>query len=447
MRPFYRDILFAISSVLAVAALVRCGSERGPSAPGPGPFGPAPAVEVDFDFGEPPLIGTLRLVPTTQTIGWRYHVDAIPPESLDREGLLEGVVAIPYRFEAPGVHILRVELSGPDGAVVIEKAIVVVDSDSDFEVLAQRPVDEIWPDAVLHDVLYPEGIVMDPDGRWLYAANYPSGELVRIDPANLEVVDRLQLARQLEGLSVTPSGDRLFAVHKGNGLSVVDLSSFTATWISVAEGHFIQALDQSHALVSGHGNFARIDMDRGAVENSVAHLWSHPHFALFPDAQRVVAGVNPWQEVPFLEVLSLPSLSPLRSIPIDELSGIHIVAVDPSGARVYVLGARDGEARFVLVDTITGEILASMALGPMSCVCVANPVVAFASGRYVAFENGGSVVVVDTESDMPRYLFDPGDPQAGGPSAVAAHPDSDILYVLGGKHPVLRLYKVRLRNP
>lgn len=437
--------------VLALASFVSlvpaCGSDD-PSGPAR-PSGPEPAVLVDHDFGEPPVEGTLRIIPGSGTAGWSYRVDAIPPETTDRAGDLNAPVAVPYRFESHGVHLIRVELIGPEGPVIVEKAIVVLDPESDFEVLAQRPVEEIWPDAALHDALYPEGIVMDPDGRWLYAANYPSGELVRINPATLEVVDRLQLARQLEGLSVTPTGDRLFAVHKGIGLSVVDLSSFTATSMpaSVAHGHFIQALDQVYALVSGSGLFARVDMERGVVEENAAHVGAHPHFDVFPDGQRVVAGVSPWQELPFLEILSLPSLSSLRSIPIEELASIQIVAVDPAGDRLYVIGRRGGETRFVLVDADTGEVLTSTGLGSKACVCVANPVVTYASGRYIAFEHGGSVVVVDTELDLPRYLFEPGDPLAGGPSGVAAHPDSDILYVLGGSHPTLRLYKIRLRNP
>jgi DNA-binding beta-propeller fold protein YncE len=438
-----RGYSFALSSLILIL-----GCSDGPSAPA-GASGSIPSITVDRDFGEPPVAGTLRIVPGTDTVGWNYGVEAVPPATEGRTGELDAEVAIPFRFESPGVHVIRVELFGPGEPIVVDKPIIVVDPDSDFEVLAQRRADEIWPDAVLNDVLFPEGIVMDREGRWLYAANYPSGELVRIDPATLEVVDRLQLPRQLEGLTITPTGDRLFAVHKGHGLSVVDLSSFTATSIppSVAEGHFIQALDDVHAIVSGHSSFATVDVDRMIVESEVTHLQAHPHFGVFPDGQRVVAGVSPYQDVPFLEILSLPSLSPLQSIPIEELQAIQMVAVDPDGERVYVIGRRDDETRFVLVDAITHEILESVSLGPNGCICASNPVASFASGRYVAFERGGAVVVVDTELDLPRYLFDVGDPLAGGPSSVAAQPDSDVVFVLGGKEPVLRLYKIRLREP
>jgi hypothetical protein len=80
--------------------------------------------------------------------------------------------------------------------------------------------------------------------------------------------------------------------------------------------------------------------------------------------------------------------------------------------------------------------------------CVANPVVKFASGRYIAFERGGAVMVVDTGPDLPRYRFNPGGYDElyalTPPAGVAAHPDSDVLYVLG---PAGRLFKIRVRNP
>jgi hypothetical protein len=70
--------------------------------------------------------------------------------------------------------------------------------------------------------------------------------------------------------------------------------------------------------------------------------------------------------------------------------------------------------------------------------------VSFASRRYVAFELGGAVMVVDTTLDLPRYRFGLRGYDYDEPSGVAAHPDYDILYVLG---PAGRFFKLRLRNP
>lgn len=420
-----------------------CRSD-GPSGP-PQPSGPAPAVLVDVAFGEPPVVGTLRIVPAAGTVGWRYRVDPIPPGTEGHEGPLENGVAISYRFDVPGVHVIAVELTGPDGPVILPRSVVVIDPESDFEVLAERPVDEIWPAA---EDIFPEGIVMDPEGRWLYAANYRGGELVRIDPETFEVVDRVVLGPQLEGLAITPSGDRLFGIHKGAGLSVVDLGSFAATHFDGLGGFYIVALDESHALFGGNGDLGRVNVDNGEIERA-SLSGGGGHFSIFPDGTRVVSVVHPALGGPehhSLEILSLPSLAPIRSIPLEEISDPHHVAVDPSGDAMYVFGKGDSGVRFLVLDPSSGEVITSMSVGGPACrgYCVANPVVTFASGRYIAFELGGTVTVVDTALDLPRYRFDLGANEFEAPSGVAALPDSDILFVLG---PVGRLFKVRLRNP
>ena len=176
MSVSHRTVSCTIALALAFA-LVTCRSDTGSSSPEPS--GDPPSVTVDFDFGEAPLTGTLRLVPSGPGADWRYRIETIPSGILEREGLVEGLVAIPYRFEVPGVHFVKVELVGPERDVIVQKAIVVIDPESDFEILAQRPIDEIWPGGENES---PEGIAMDPAGRWLYAAQYRSGELVRIDP-------------------------------------------------------------------------------------------------------------------------------------------------------------------------------------------------------------------------------------------------------------------------
>jgi DNA-binding beta-propeller fold protein YncE len=325
---------------------------------------------------------------------------------------------------------------GPSGPAVPE---------SDFQVLAQRPVDEIWPGPGAD--IYPEGFVMDPAGSWLYAANYGTGEIVRIDPGTLLVVDRLQLLPWVEGLAVTPAGDRLFAIHKVGGLSVVDLESFTATHLEGFGGYFIQALDESHALIGGGFGLQRVNVDTRDFESATLPP-GETHFSVSPDATRVVSVVTPLEGDPSLEIFSLPKLDLIRSIPLGELPLRRHVALDPSGDLIYVFASGSAEVRFLAVSSTTGAVITSKSVNGGGCViyCVANPVVSFGSGRYVAFEVGGAVSVVDTALDLPRYIFDPeGAALRDGysPSGVAAHPDSDVLYVLG---PTGRLFKLRLRN-
>jgi DNA-binding beta-propeller fold protein YncE len=391
----------------------------------------------------------LRLVPAEPGADWRYRIETIPAGTLEREGPVEGLVAIPYRFDVPGVHFVRVELAGPEGDVVVQKAIVVIDPESDFEILAQRPIDEIWP---VGENESPEGIVMDPSGQWLYAAQYRSGELVRIDPQTLEVVGRVVLGPQLEGLAVDPTGDRLFGIHKNAGLSVVDLASLTSVHLDDASGYYIKVVDASQALFGGNALLGRVNLDtRETHWESLAA----GHFSVFPDGDRFVSFVyssssSGVPESGSLEIFSLPGLAPLLSIPLENLVDAVHVAVDPTGDLIYALGQTDSEVRFLTFDATTGEAITSMSVAGSRCgiYCVANPVVKFASGRYIAFERGGAVMVVDTGPDLPRYRFNPGGYDElyalTPPAGVAAHPDSDVLYVLG---PAGRLFKIRVRNP
>jgi DNA-binding beta-propeller fold protein YncE len=190
-----------------------------------------------------------------------------------------------------------------------------------------------------------------------------------------------------------------------------------------------------------------VNVDTGEIERAPLS-GGGGHFSIFPDGSRVVSVVYPVFGGPdhySLEILSLPSLALIRSIPLEEISDPYHVAVDPSGDVIFVFGGGDRGVHFLAIDPETGEVIRSTVVGGSGCsgFCVANPVVTFASGRFSAFELGGAVAVVDTALDLPRYLFDPGG-YGFEPSGVAAHPDSDILYVLG---PAGRLFKLRLRNP
>lgn len=434
-----RLLLFVPLSLLSSMASVIVAGCADDTLTAPDPVGPAPVVQLDAEFGESPLRGTLRIVPGPETSGWRYRIAAIHPDSKSLAGDVNDDITVRYRFVEPGVHVIRVELLGPGNPVVVENPVVVIEPDSDFEILAQRPVEEIWPGAV---AIYPEGIVVDPQGQWLYAANYWTGELVRLDASTLEVTARLQLFPTVEGLAITPSGERLFAIHKRSGMSVVELSSFTGTWQEISQGHFIEALDETRALISS-GELEIANVDEGSIEHESTDV-SYSHFSLFPGRDLLAVAPN---GPPALAILAIPSLAGVRSIPLpDDISWVQQVAVDPEGDHVYALVNDQESSRVLTVDLNAEEVVSDLTVYPNTlCWCAANPVVTFGSGRYVAFEKGGAVVVVDTELGIPRYLFQPGDPRFWGPSGVAAVYESDVLYVLGG-NTSQHLYKVRLRG-
>src|SRR5688500_20384875 len=83
---------FAFLLLALLGSLFPSCRSDGPSGPAQ-PSGPAPAVLVDIAFGEPPVTGTLRIVPAAGTVGWRYRVDPIPPTTEGHEGPLEDGVA------------------------------------------------------------------------------------------------------------------------------------------------------------------------------------------------------------------------------------------------------------------------------------------------------------------------------------------------------------------
>lgn len=411
-------------AAVPLVILAACYSTSPPSSPEVDAAGPAPAVEATPEFGAVPLAGWLRFVPAAETSGWRWRVDPITTEPRAWEGVIDGPDSIPFRFEVPGIHTIRVELEGPAGPVVVEKRVIVTDPETDFEILAQRSIAGI--------VTNPEGIAIDPGGRWLYVGGYVGGQVARLDAETLEPLDVAMFHFNVEGLSVTPSGDRLVAIHSHSSgrVSVIRLPELELEGeIRPLKGFFAQALDDGRALVSGAA-FAMVDLER---REPIAELggFNYWHFAVEPAGQRVAV-----VEGGTIQIRSLPSLSLMRTI-----EGLYAsqLAFDPHEDKLYTI---EGD-RFRVFDPATGASLASVDLGLGCGYCSANPVATFAGGRYVAFERSGAVDIVDTGLDLPRFRFDsPG--SARGPAGVAALPDSDVFYVLGG--PAMAVYKLRVRD-
>ena len=404
----------------------------------PEAIGPAPIVEVDAAFGEAPLSGFLHITPFAGSSGWRWSIQGLGSEREEVTGVADSRISIPYRFETAGVHPIRVELVGPEGPVVLEKHVVVHDPATDFEIIAQRPVREIWE-------AQPEGMTIDPTGRELYAAAYLSGELVRLDSGTLGVLDRLELpVHRVQGLTVTPSGALLLSAHEKQGLSIVDLEEFEVLRQTGPGRWFVRALNEDHVLVTESGagrgdGLRRLDFAQWEIE-ATAEDFIPGDFDVDPAGQRV-AVVN--YTTRSVDILEASFLTRILSIFLEEYHLLY-VAFDPREEKLYATGVGPGSnGRFFVLDLTTGLVLESISLGPAGSGYSYNPTATFAAGKYIAFDYAGSVVIVDTDLDLPRYRFEPQGSDVVLWTSVAAISNSDFLYILNG--PEGSLWKIRVR--
>lgn len=427
------------------------GAPPAPPSDGPPRAGDPPAADrltavVSLAFGDAPVEGLLYLLPGENGIGAGYAVDLDEDGVDDREGRLERGIGFDYRFESPGVHEIRVTFDLPDGGRRVVEPVVIVNDPELVETLLQATVPPADPDFRSF-----EGIVMDPAGRHLYVAAYSGGSLVQLDPTDLSVLRRIDtIGYSIEGLTVSPSGDRLFAAYKYAHLATVAIPEMVLEYRHdrVSPGHFfIHALEGPRVLVAGRGPFSLMDPISGTVlaqatTSAGLPLWSW-HFAVSIDGGTAVVVGRGDAGSDTVYVLNLPSLQVRRQIRLPGLS-IRTVALDPHQPRAYVLGTDVDTARLFVVDLETGEILRDLPLGLSYCsgYCVANPSAVAAGGRYVAMEWHGGAYVIDTVIDLPVHRLGLYGFSHYGFSVAGSPTEEDVFYFLGSGGDIR---KVRVR--
>lgn len=398
--------------------------------------GPLPAVEVSLAFSDAPLEGTGHVRPMEESTGWYYAVDVDEDGVDDHAGDLEGEVEFPYRFTTPGIHRIRVRFYGRDGLQEVDVPVVVNDP-SALETLAEGRIPPSNPDEPYRGS--PEGIVMDPAGEHLYVGDYSGGTLTQLDSGDLRVLRRIDtMGYSIEGLSVSPSGDRLFAVYKYHKLATVAIPEMVLEHRhDGAPGKFfIHALRGSLVLVGGEIPFYLVDPVEGdvlaeAMVSTDQALWSW-HFAVSEDEATAVVVSQVTDAFNSIYVVDVPSLAVRREIRLSSLSSARLVALDPHEPRAYVLGYGPGTVRFLVVDLETGEIRADLPLGPSFCniYCVANPVAVGRGGRFVAMEWYGGAYLIDTALDLPIYRLGNYGNSLSGFSVAASPTEEDVFYFL-----------------
>jgi DNA-binding beta-propeller fold protein YncE len=425
--------------VLALSAiLIGCGrSEQtmplDPSIPPPA-IGPAPTVKISLGVGESPVEGEVFLSPPEGSQTWRYWVDLDEDGVGDREGTLALGIGFRYRFTEPGVHNIRVILTGPAERQETIDLPIVVNDGGPIRVLAVGRID-VDP---LSGAIF-EGIAMSHSGDAVYIASFFGGDLYRLDPMTLEVTGHIEIGPRVEGLAIPPSDQFLYAAFKGHDAASVDLASFTVARFfenpGEIGGFFIAAPQDGRALIGGQGPLGLIDMETGAILDRFRapgeEFTSTWHFDISPDGQS--AAVISRGEGQGLHIMDMNTLDSIRELPLGEMTFPEIVAFHPSGERLYLFGYSENVGGlFVVLDVETGELKQRLVLGPGSCgsFCVANPTATSLSGRYVAVEWQGGAYFIDTETDLPEHSITPFFGFSAPGFSVAASPVEDVFYFL-----------------
>jgi len=414
----------------------------GPVAPDPSTV---PEVVVTRPVGNPPVEGVVELVPRVMEPGaspWRFEVDLDGDGEADASGEVRGLMSVPFSFEAPGLHPVRVVLTRGGERAEVERSVNVLDPDR-IEVLGT---------VQLEGAPLIEGIAVDRSGTHVYVARSIETTLVRLDPATLVAQNTISPpgpTNTLEGLAVAPDEELLYVVSKGPSpdLWLVDLdrSETEAFFPGLSSGQFyVEALPGRRVYTSGEGGLALADADRGEVVSELGlrlgiRAW---HFAVSPSGDRIATILLGFGDPGSGLAVTDANLNEIRRTePIGRF--FEDVAWSPVGDRIYVRyeDRLRGERCGILVfDAAMLEVTRDVPLGAdAGCSArefsrgVANPVASTPDGRFLVLPAPEGAFVFDTAEDRPVARTPA---SAGGGTFnfccdVAAGPDEDVFYVAG----------------
>lgn len=417
-----------------------------------------PEVVVSRPIGNPPVEGTVELVPRAAEIAgpsWTFQVDLGNDGSIEETGVLEATVSVPFSFESPGLHRILVVFVRPGERTMVVRRVNVLDPDR-IEVLARVRLEG-------RPLL--EGVAVDRTGSTLYVAKSFRQTVLKMDPVSLAVLDTLQVpeaTNTLEGLAIAPDEALLYVVTKFLDLWLIDLEDFATTAFldRLASGmYYLEARPGRRVYSSGNGELALLDIDASTI---VRELRTQPtmtaeHFAVSPSGNRIAAIVLGPGEIEggiarSSLVVTDPELAEISRTEPRDLVFEH-VAWSPGGDRIYLRYARDvpGEVAFqsnvcgiFVLDAASLEFVKDIPLGVEGeCSAfdrgrgVANPVASSPDGRFVVFPSPSGAFVFDTQVDRP-VARTPGSGAFRGAFCcdVAASPNDDVFYVVGSEGQV-----------
>lgn len=407
--------------LLAVAGA--CSDGTGPIPPPPGT---APTVDTSVGFGDPPVSGTVTIRRQDLTEAWSFSVDLDSDGDAEASGEVRQGADVPFEFSTPGIHRIRVELSLAGDRFQTERLVIVNDPEASEVV---RTVSIPADDEIQRSL---EGITIGEGstGLELYTAMSLAKRVFRLDPVTLEVRAEISLVSEnvftLEGMDLDPTGDFLYVVAKNQALISLATPDLTlAQILGVAGVAFtVHALSPGMVLAGGEGAVSLVDVKDGTILNS-RQLQGAVNFAVSSDGNMLALIQRP----SFIRFLRVPGLSDLGMTELPTGFQAFVVAFEPSGEKLYVLGNEpvvSGRVRFITIHTATAQIVTDQPLeecGLCLSFTIANPYATSFDGRFVVFPTGLGAYLVDTSLDLP--LFRTG---FSGCCNVASSPTTNEFY-------------------
>lgn len=215
----------------------------------------------------------------------------------------------------------------------------------------------------------PEGVSADehaahhaPAAKSMGPAGAGISIVTILDAATGDILRRIEAPGAVHHTAVSPDGKFAVATHPaGDGISVIDLSTFSVTaYVATGATPNYAAFGSDPALVyvsnTGNGTISEVDLARGIVRRNLIAGQAPEHIAIATETGRLYAADADAGRV---VELSLSDGETLRSLDIG--GGIHGIGLSDDRKMLFVAGR--GEGKLVAVDLASGETQAT-ALAP-----------------------------------------------------------------------------------
>jgi len=244
-----------------------------------------------------------------------------------------------------------------------------------------------------------------PSGKYVYATDYDTGEVLKIDTSNNNVLSRISAKAGAYGVDFTPDGDYAYVACTryppiATRINVLDDSVKEITLVT-EEGFYLGAprdvaitADGSAAYLST-GSYNHTIGYIGLVSPlssedptvSAIHVGGDPNneLAITPDGNYLYAASG--SSVLKINVADNTVITKIEMDPPYD-GTVHGIAISPDGAWVYVSSRYKG---VVMIDTRTDEVINAIEAG-------FDPVgIAFTPDGKYAYVGSGDVYIIDVE--------------------------------------------------